>query len=558
MIDPTKTPAIVCISADNAETLASQFRRYGFDYDVHVVHSALEGKPTTKAFLEDGSTVALYVMDSALPDATWYEAVSMMRTVVPTARRVVVTPWERFVAEGAATFRRAQAAGKIDAHLLLPRGVRDEEFHVAIGELLNDWGATAAPQVESIQVISPVATPLTRQISEFQLRSGTPHGIHHPDSEQGRAVLARYTGEPDRWPLVAAADIVEHCTSVRQLATRLYGRPDEIELEGVVDLAIVGAGPAGLAAPVYASSEGLSTVAIESDAIGGQAGTSSMIRNYLGFPRGISGMRLTQRARSQAIRFGTRFFTGWPATGITAGTDGGPHRLHTDGGDVLARCVVVGTGVTYRRLGVASLEELVGNGVHYGAAMAVAPELVGQDVIVVGGGNSAGQAAVHLARYARSVTIVIRRTDLTATMSTYLINEIEYNPRITVCGDCEVVDGGAGEDAHLAWVELRHLDTGELERREVRALCLLIGAEPQSGWLPSEVLREDRGFILTGRDLHAEAWHGDRPPADLETSVPGVFAIGDIRSGSMKRVASATGEGATVVSLVHAHLAGLD
>lgn len=154
MIDPTKTPAIVCISTDNADTLASQFRRYGFDYDVHVVHSALEGKHTTKAVLEDGSTVALYVMDSALPDATWYEAVSMMRTVVPTARRVVVTPWERFVAEGAATFRHAQAAGKIDAHLLLPRGVRDEEFHVAIGELLNDWGATAAPQVESIQVIS--------------------------------------------------------------------------------------------------------------------------------------------------------------------------------------------------------------------------------------------------------------------------------------------------------------------------------------------------------------------------------------------------------------------
>ncbi|WP_237268168.1 hypothetical protein [Tessaracoccus flavescens] len=179
------------------------------------MHSALEGKHTTKALLEDGSTVALCVMDSALPDATWYEAVSMMRTAVPTARRVVVTPWERFVAEGTATFWHAQAAGKIDAHLLLPRGVRDEEFHVAIGELLNDWGATAAPQVVSIQVISPARTPLTRQISEFLLRSGTPHGIHHPDSEQGRAVLARYTGEPDRWPLVAAADIVEHCTSVR-------------------------------------------------------------------------------------------------------------------------------------------------------------------------------------------------------------------------------------------------------------------------------------------------------------------------------------------------------
>lgn len=554
MTNPSATPSIICVSAEHPDVLQAQFRRYEHEYDLFVTSDPIAAKHHTIDVLHDGGTVALFVLETN-PDAEWYETVKLMRTAVPTARRALVSPWERFVSE-ANQLRHALAAGKFDAHLLLPRGVRDEEFHGAVGELLNDWGATAAPQVESIQVVSPEVTPLTRALDDFLLRSGTPHGLHHPDSAVGRAIVERWEGAPDAWPLVSAPGIVEHCTSVAQLATRLYGRPDEIELESVVDLAIVGAGPAGLAAAVYASSEGLTTVAIEAEVIGGQAGTSSMIRNYLGFPRGISGMRLAQRARSQALRFGTRFFTGWPVTGVTPGSAGEPHRVHTDGGDVLARTVVVGAGVAYRRLGIDALEDLVGNGVHYGAAMAVAPELVGEDVIVVGGGNSAGQAAVHLARYAKSVTLVIRREDLTSTMSTYLINEVSYNPRIIVCPNCEVADGGADEDGHLSWVDLRHLATGEIEHREVRALCLLIGGEPQSAWLPETVLRDDQGFVLTGRDLPGTAWIDGRPPADLETSVPGVFAIGDIRSGSMKRVASATGEGATVVSLVHAHLAG--
>ncbi len=230
--------------------------------------------------------------------------------------------------------------------------------------------------------------------------------------------------------------------------------------------------------------------------------------------------------------------------------------MHTEGGDVRARTVVIGTGVTYRRLEVPALEELVGNGVHYGAAMAIAPELVGQQVIVVGGGNSAGQAAIHLARYAAGVTIVIRRPDLEATMSTYLIKEIAFNPRIAVRGGTDVVDGG-GTDGHLAWVGLRTIATGEVERVEARALCLLIGALPQTDWLPDAIERDEAGFVVTGRDVSAEHWTDGLPPTDLETSVPGIYAAGDLRSGSMKRVASATGEGASVVSLVHGYLAGL-
>jgi thioredoxin reductase (NADPH) len=437
----------------------------------------------------------------------------------------------------------------------MPRGIRDEEFHTAIVEMLNDWNATVAtPEVEAVRIVAPEHTPLTLAIHDYLDRIGSPSGIHAPDSDVGREVLARYDGEPDRWPVVETFNrepLVP--TSVRDVAMTIYGRPDDIDVEQVVDLAIVGAGPAGLAASVYAASEGLSTVAIESEAIGGQAGTSSMIRNYLGFPRGISGMRLAQRARNQAIRFGTRFYTGWPVTGVTVGIEGQPHRVHTEGGDVVARSVLIASGVTYRRLGVESLEELSGRGVHYGAAMTAARELEGQDVIVVGGGNSAGQAAVHLSRFARSVTILVRRRSLAETMSAYLIYEIDYNPRIEVRTCARVVDGGG--DAALEWVELEDVETQERERKEVRGLFLLLGAEPRCDWLPEQIALDERGFVLTGRDVPAERWSDGVPPADLATTVSGIFAAGDIRSGSMKRVASATGEGANVVSLVHDHLA---
>jgi thioredoxin reductase (NADPH) len=347
--------------------------------------------------------------------------------------------------------------------------------------------------------------------------------------------------------------------SVRDVASRIYGRPADVDVDRVVDVAIVGAGPAGLAAAVYASSEGLSTVVLEAEAVGGQAGTSSMIRNYLGFPRGISGMRLAQRARNQAIRFGTRFFTGWPVTSFVPGEvdDAGvptPHRLCTEGGDVLARAVVVSAGVTYRRLDAPGIERLVGLGVHYGSAMTAAREMEGYDVVVVGGGNSAGQAAIHLARFARSVTILVRRESLAETMSSYLVGEIEYNPRVTVQGCSEVVAGGPGDDGRLGWVTVRDTRDGTETTRDCRGLFLLIGAAPHCDWLPDAVARDERGFVLTGRDVPQARWNGDLPPESLETTVPGVFAAGDIRAGSMKRVAAASGEGASVVPLVHAWL----
>lgn len=548
---PSPDPAIILISADHADTLTSQFSRYAGDYNVRVARSAQESFEIGKELQGCGAPVAMFVVESALPDADLYHLIQKMRTFVPTARRVVVSPWERFRSDAEA-FRHGQATGKFDAFLLPPRGRRDEEFHSAIIDLLNDWNATVAtPEVDSMRIVAPERTGLALQIKEYADRVGMPCRIYGPDSEVGREVLARYRGEPGAWPLVEAFGQGEpvHPSSVREVAAAFYGRPDDIEVDQVVDLAIIGAGPAGLAAAVYGASEGLSTVAIESEAIGGQAGTSSMIRNYLGFPRGISGMRLTQRARTQAIRFGARFFTGWPVVRVEPGHDGEPHTVCTEGGDVRARAVVVSTGVDYRRLGVESLEDLVGNGVNYGAAMAASREMEGADVIVVGGGNSAGQAAMHLSRFARSVTLVVRRAGLESTMSSYLINELRFNPRVEVLPSSRVVDGGG--EGRLEWVELENVEDGGRHRRDVRGLFLLIGAEPHCEWLPVDVARDARGFVLTGRDVPQDHWVDGIPPADQATTVPGIFAAGDIRSGSMKRVASAAGEGSSVVSLVH-------
>ncbi len=547
-------PAIILVSGDHLDVLEQQFWRYTREYDVRCAATAADGEAQATDVIAGGGQVALFVVESVLPDMEIYPAIATIRLAVPTARRVIVSHIDNFRRD-AADLRHGQATGKYDAFLLMPRGVRDEEFHSAVIDLLNDWSATVAlPEVVSVRIVSPERDVLVTQLVDYLERVGLPCGVCDPDSDEGRAVLARHTGEAGVWPVVEAFTALEPFvpTSIRDLAVRLYGRPDDIEVDQVVDLVIVGAGPAGLAASVYGASEGLSTVAIESEAIGGQAGTSSMIRNYLGFPRGISGMRLTTRARTQAIRFGTRFFTGWPVIALEPGLDGAPHVVRTEGGDVHARAVVIATGVSYRRIGIESIDTRIGYGVHYGAAMAAAREMEGGDVIVVGGGNSAGQAAIHLARFARSVTIMVRRSDLAATMSHYLVTEIGFNPRIEVLASSRIVDGGGQE--RLSYVDIEDVSNGEVHRRNTRGIFLLLGADPHCDWLPDAVARDDRGFVVTGRDVPLDHWADGLPPADLATTVPGIFAAGDIRSGSMKRVASASGEGASVVSLVHSWL----
>jgi thioredoxin reductase (NADPH) len=546
-------PAIVLIAAEHPDEMTAGFARYEREYDLRLARSLREALQTTHDVVEAGGVVALFVTESVLPDAQVMMAFHKLREKVPTARRVIAAHWEHFIVD-AEDLRSGMATGKYDAYLLMPRGVRDEEFHNAITDLLSDWGSTVPdPEVVSVKIISPVRDGLTLAIRDFFDRMGMPSRVWDPDSEAGRYVLEQWDGEPG-FPLVHALNRPTiRATSVRDVALSIYGAPTEIDLDHVVDIAVVGGGPAGLAAAVYASSEGLTTVVLEAEAIGGQAGTSSMIRNYLGFPRGISGMRLAQRARNQALRFGTRFYTGQVVDELRPGYDGEPHVLCTDSGEVRAHSVVITSGVAYRKLRVDPIEELVGMGVYYGAAMTAARAMEGQDVFVVGGGNSAGQAAVHLSRFARSVTILVRRPDLTETMSSYLIGEIEYNSRISVRTGTTVVDGGG--DGRLEWLCLEDVRNGERERVPAYGLFLLLGADPRCDWLPDAVSRDGRGFVLTGRDVPQDAWVDGLPPEPLATTVPGIFAAGDIRAGSMKRVASASGEGASVVPLVHAWLA---
>jgi thioredoxin reductase (NADPH) len=553
-------PAIILVSGDHADVLLEEFQsRYQRDYDLRVAHSAGEAEAVAKEIRGQDGQVALFVSDSRLPDTDHiFEAIHRWRQVVPTARRVITAHWDYFVEDGP-PLRVGMAKGKYDAYLLMPRGRRDEEFHNAITDLLSDWTSTVPqPEVVSAKIVSPTHDALTMAIRDFLDRMGMQNRVWDPADPAIQDYLGMIKDQLGvdelRYPVVYAANRVPiQATSVRDVAISIYGRPGDFKVDKVVDLAIVGGGPAGLAAAVYGASEGLSVVVLEAEAIGGQAGTSSMIRNYLGFPRGISGMRLAQRARNQALRFGTDFFTGWEVTRLDPGHDGEPHTICTEGGDVRARTVLVSSGVAYRKLGVPSLEDLVGAGVNYGAAMTAAREMEGSDVVVVGGGNSAGQAALHLARFARSVTIVVRRPGLEETMSQYLVDEISYNERIEVLPCTRVVDGGG--EAQLEWLCLEDTTTGERTTKEAQGLFLLLGAEPRCDWLPMELARDKNSFVLTGRDVPRDQWQDGLPPANLATTIPGIFAAGDIRSGSMKRVAAASGEGASVVPLVHAYLA---
>lgn len=546
---PRPQPVILLVTTDSSrDVLHDEFRsRYDRDYDVRTILGQSGLTATLQALAAEGRPIAWAGVDYSVAGGA-FDPIDEIRAASPSSRRVVLVASGLFQS-ALSELRPALAVGRIDTYLLIPQGPRDEEFHTAIAEYLSEWATTtSSAEVPGIRIVDDGHQPSVAGIRDFLDRMGAPWTRYLPDSPVGREMLAD-VGPDAELPLVSAYGRPTITAATDQLvASSFYGSPRDLGDDYIADLLVVGAGPAGLAAAVYGASEGLRTVVLDSEAVGGQAGTSSMIRNYLGFPRGVSGMRLAFRARLQATRFGARIFTGRAVDGLTLGD---VHEISYGDGVLRARAVLIACGVRYRRLGVPGLEALVGTGVHYGAATSVAREMEGRDVFIVGGGNSAGQAAIHLARFARSVTIVVRRPSLEETMSTYLIKEMATYDSISLRSLSRVVDGGG--EGRLEWIELE--SDGSVERVAADGLFLLLGADPGCGWLPDEIARDERGFVLTGRDIPQEQWRDGRPPAPLETGIPGIFAAGDIRAGSMKRVASASGEGASAVSQVHAFLA---
>ena len=388
-------------------------------------------------------------------------------------------------------------------------------------------------------------------------RNGIPIGFYDAASERGQQMLGEAGLVSPELPVVVLRFGGERSTLVNPSNLQIvdaFSVVTPIPTGEVFDVAVVGAGPAGLAAAVYGSSEGLRTVVVEGEAIGGQAGTSSMIRNFPGFSQGISGSKLAWEAWQQAWLFGTTFLFMRRAEGLAA--EEGRYRLRlSDGGSLTARTVVITTGASYRRLGVPSLEDLQGRGVFYGAGVSEAPAMGGRKVFVIGGGNSAGQAALHLAKWASHVTVLVRGQSLAQSMSDYLIREIDAAPNVSVSYHVQVADGG-GTD-HLESLVLEDRRSGTRRTVPADALFVLIGSQPRAQWLGDSVARDQWGFILTGTDLLADGggrWRLDRSPLPLETSLAGVFAAGDVRHGSVKRVASAVGEGAVTIPLVHRYL----
>lgn len=551
-------PAILLAASDAADSIEREFRaRYDRDYRIEMLPDAATTLARLTELLDAGTAIAMLGAERTLPDASGLELLRATQHLAPAARRVTLLVPGEYV-DAIEEMRLAMLRRDIDTFVGVPRGKRDEEFHIALTELLSEWGwSVAGPVVSSADIVAEPGDRRVGAIRDLLDRLGMPNRTLAPDDPEALEMLV-LAGPDPVFPLVRSftGQVLQDATPAK-VSEAMYGGFDEIPDGEVADVVVVGAGPAGLAAAVYAASEGLSTIVLEGDAIGGQAGSSSMIRNYLGFPRGISGMRLAQRSRIQASRFGARFYTGREAIRIERGPADEPehHHVFVDGAQMCARTVILATGVQYRRLDVAGVDEHVGNGVTYGSATTMAREMQDRDVFVVGAGNSAGQAAVHLAKFARSVTLVARRGDLSETMSDYLIREISATPTVHVRCRTRVVDGGG--DAHLERLTLEDLDTGERETLPADGLCCMLGAEPACGWLPDGIACDAHGFVLTGRDVPKDTWVDGLPPASLETTVRGIFAVGDVRAGSMKRVASAAGEGASALPLVHAELARL-
>ena len=528
-------------------------RRFGQDFTILSETTADAGLAALERLAAEGVPVALLFADDDLAGLPGTDFLARAHELHPQARRVLLVERDYSVRSPVV---RAMTLGEADYHLCKP-WMLEQDLYRGVSEFLADWARDQDAAFELFHVVGGPADRPSYELRKLLTRFSVPYRYHLADSEAGRRLLAEHGLDGSRLPAMIRHDG----------RTMLAPSPAEI-IESVggttrtgldeADVVIVGAGPAGLTAAVYAASEGLQTVVLEQDVSGGQAGNSPMIRNYPGFPHGISGHELTRRACEQAWMFGAHMAFSQPVAGLER--RGGRHMVRlTDGHTITSGAVIVATGIDWRRLGVPSLDGLLGSGVFYGSPGSEALALEGKEVYVVGGGNSAGQSALYLARYARHVTMLVRGPDLAASMSEYLIREIMASSRVTVRLRTEAT-AGHGEE-QLDGLTLRDGRTGRRRRVPADALFVLIGGEPRTQWLPAAVQLE-YGYIRTGRDVRRDGpavsrWVLGRAPLALETSVPGIFAAGDARFRSIKRVASAVGDGATAVRLSHEYLSAV-
>ena len=531
-----------------ASLLDALTRRYGGDYRVIPHLSAPGALVELERLKSEGERVALIIADQWMPEMTGSDVLVHAHRIFPEAQRALLVEWGDRTA--APAILEGCAMGRLENYLHKPWSPPEVHLYPAVGEFLANWTRMHGPRMEIVRVLGEDPSPRAREIRDLLERNGIPHGFYLADSRDGSRLIEKTRLDPTRLPAVVLLDghVLTDPTNAEILDA--LGATD-VE-DPTCDLAIVGGGPAGLASAVYASSEGLRTVVIEREAVGGQAGTSSLIRNYLGFPRGISGAALAQRAYEQAWLFGTKYVFAREARRLEAR---GTNRVVAlaDGTEIIAKSVLIATGAAYRRLGIPEIERFTGAGVFY-----IVPSdgrfVEGKDVFVAGAGNSTGQGVVHLARFARSVILLVRGDSLEKHMSDYLVREIRTRPNVEVRLRSEVVEGHG--DGRLERLTIVDREQGLRETRAAAALFVLIGVQPRTEWLADAVRRDSKGFILTGADVKTETADRplDRPRTRFETSMPGVFAAGDVRFGSAKRVGSAVGEGAMAMPFIHEYL----
>jgi thioredoxin reductase (NADPH) len=524
--------------------LSDLSRRFGSGFAVRGETSSEAALAALQEMAATNVPIALLLVDDTAADL-----LTRAHELHPRAKRVLLVDRD-YSSDSPAV--QAMTLGRADYHIVRP-WADDEMMYAPMSEYLFSWIREQEPNFELFRIVAAEGDSRVLQLRDVMTRFGMPFGFYPVDTEAGRRLLAEAGLDSTRLPVVVRYDgqtIID--PSLTDLA-RAIGVSVTNDID-TCEVAIVGAGPAGLTAAVYAASEGLDTVMLEEEVSGGQAGTSPLIRNYPGFPHGINGGVLMERTCEQAWLMGAHIVFAQQAVALERQ---GVHRIvHLrDGTQLRSRAVVLATGIEWRRLGVPALEALVGSGVFYGAAVSESRAMQGQDVFIVGAGNSAGQAAQHLAKHARTVTLLVRGDSLGKSMSSYLVRAIDSTPNVIVRRRTEVIDGsGSGS---LESITLADRADGTVKEVAADALFIMLGGEPHTQWLPNEVARDEQGYLITGRDLLEQPtvlWKHHREPLTLETSMPGVFAAGDVRHGSIKRVASAVGEGATVVRMVHEHL----